>query len=127
MSISSSSETPSDHFCLRRKYLPASIKHFLGTMPTISDPVARRPRLLAASAQASNAACKGVSSIFVRFMETWEIHYSSTYHPLAFNCSKFPGLRQGTLFSLRTGFPDGVLFYFLFHPFLFLSYAMIFS
>src|SRR5207245_3196401 len=49
MSISSSSATPSDHFCLRRKYLPASIKHFLGTMPTISDPVALRPRYLAAS------------------------------------------------------------------------------
>src|SRR5438552_18478539 len=29
MSTSSSSEAPSDHFCLRRKYLPASHKHFL--------------------------------------------------------------------------------------------------
>src|SRR5882724_7038569 len=32
MSISSSSEAPSDHCCLRRKYLPASNRHFFGTM-----------------------------------------------------------------------------------------------
>src|SRR6266478_1682383 len=108
MSIRSSSAAPSDHFCLRRKYLPASTKHFLGTMPTISDPVTRKPRLLAASAQASNAACKGVSSIFVRFMETWAIPYSSTYHPMAFTCFNVPGMRTGSPFSSSTGFPDGV-------------------
>src|SRR5206468_3897808 len=69
-SISSSSAAPSDQFCFWRKCFPASTRHFLGTMPTISDPVTRRPRLLADSLQASNAAWSGVSSIFVRFIET---------------------------------------------------------
>ena len=43
ISMSSSSDAPSDHFCFRRKYLPASTRHFLGSMPTTSDPVTRRP------------------------------------------------------------------------------------
>src|SRR5204862_4255970 len=73
MSINSSSDTPSDHFCLRRKYRPVSTSLFFGTMPTISEPVTRRPRLAADSQQASNAACNGVSSILVRFIETCAI------------------------------------------------------
>ena len=70
MSINSSSDTPSDHFCLRKKYRPASTRHFFGTMPTISEPVTRRPRLAADSQHASNAMCTGVSSILVRFIDT---------------------------------------------------------
>ena len=108
ISISSSSEAPSDHCCLRRKYFPASTRHFFGSMPTTSDPVTRKPRLVAASLQASNAACKGVSSMFVRFMETCAIPYSSTYQPMAFTCFNIPGIRTGSPFSSSTGSPEGV-------------------
>ena len=105
ISIRSSSEAPSDHCCLRRKYFPASTKHFLGSMPTTSDPVTRKPRLLAASLQASKAACKGVSSMLVRFIETCAMPYSSTYHPMAFTCFNMPGMRTGSPLASSTGLP----------------------
>src|SRR5207302_6354724 len=95
MSINSSSDTPSDHFCLRKKYRPASTRHFFGTMPTISDPVTRRPRLAADSQHASNAACNGVSSILVRFMETCAIPLSFTNQPIALTLLTIPGIRIG--------------------------------
>src|SRR5207249_2399991 len=127
MSISSSSEAPSDHFCLRRKYLPASTRHFFGTMPTISDPVTRRPRLLADSTQASKATCKGVSSMFVRFMDTCAIPYSSTYQPMAFTCLNIPGMRTGSPFASSTGFPEGVPSSVLTRPFSLTSNATEFA
>src|SRR6266550_6593218 len=127
MSISPSSEAPSDHFCLRRKYLPASNRHFFGTMPTISDPVTLRPRLLADSTQASNATCKGVSSMFVRFMETCAIPYSSTYQPMAFTCSNIPGMRTGSPLVSNTGFPKGVPSSVLTRPFSLTSNATEFA
>src|SRR5438128_1863964 len=107
-SINSSSDAPSDHFCFRRKYLPASTRHFFGTMPTISEPVTRKPRLLAASQHASNAACSGVSSMFVRFIETWAIPYSFTNHPMALTCFSMPRTRTGSPLESSTGFPYGV-------------------
>ena len=107
-SMSSSSANPSDQSCFRRKYFPASTRHFLGTIPTISEPVTRRPRLLADSLQASNAACRGVSSIFVRLIETCAMPYSSTYQPMALTCFSNPGMRTGSPFESSTGFPVGV-------------------
>src|SRR5437867_513281 len=127
MSISSSLEAPSEHFCLRRKYLPASTRLFFGTMPTISDPVTRRPRLLADSTQASNATCKGVCSMFVRFMETCAIPYSSTYQPMAFTCFNIPGMRIGSPLASSTGFPDGVPSSVLIRPFSLTSNATEFA
>jgi len=70
IAINSSSDAPSDHCCFRRKYRPASTRHFFGNIPTISDPVTRKPRLLADSTEASNAAWSGVSSMLVKLIDT---------------------------------------------------------
>src|SRR5262249_51445685 len=97
-----------DHFCFLKKYRPASSKHLFGTIPTISEPVTRKPRLLADSTQASNAACSDVSSMLVRFIETWVVPYSSTYHPIALTCFNIPGIRTGCPLASSTVFPAGV-------------------
>ena len=108
MSINSSSDAPSDHFCFRKKYRPASVRHFFGTIPTISEPVTRKPRLIADSTQASNATCSGVSSMLVKFIETCAIPYSFTNQPIAFTCFNIPGKRTGLPFASRTFFPEGL-------------------
>ena len=77
-------------------------------MPTISEPVTRKPRFAADSTQASNAACKGVCSIFVRFIETCAMPYSFTNQPIPFTCFNIPGMRTGSPFASKTGLPDGV-------------------
>ena len=58
--------------------------------------------------QASKAACNGVSSMFVRFIETCAIPYSSTYQPMAFTCFNIPGMRTGSPFSSSTFLPVGL-------------------
>ena len=77
-------------------------------MPTISEPVTRKPRFAADSTHASNAACKGVSSMFVRFIETCATPYSLTNQPIAFTCFNIPGTRTGSPWVSKTALPDGV-------------------
>src|SRR5437899_2277662 len=108
LTINSSSDTPSDHFCLRKKYRSASTRFLFGTIPTISASVTCRPRLAADSQHASNAACNGVSSISVRFIETCAIPYSFTNQPIPFTCLSIPDIRIGSLFARSTGFPDAL-------------------
>src|SRR5205823_9099822 len=66
------------------------------------------PRLAAASTQASNATCNGVSSMFVRFIDTCAIPYSFTNQPIALTYFNAPGMRTGSPFASNTGFPHGL-------------------
>ena len=45
--------------------------------------------------------------MFVRFIETCAIPYSSTYQPMAFTCFNIPGMRTGSPFSSSTFLPVG--------------------
>ena len=83
---------PTERFCLRRKYLPASTSVRSGTSPTISVPVTRNPRFWAQRHTSSNATCSGVTLISVIFIDTCAIPYSSINHPIAFVALRVPGI-----------------------------------
>src|SRR5207245_10912627 len=67
-----------------------------GSIPTRSEPFTRTPLFGADSTQASNATCKGVCSIFVRFIYTCAMPYSFTNQPIPFTCFNIPGMRTGS-------------------------------
>ena len=91
MRMISSSEIPVERCCLWRKYRPASISVRLGTRPTISVPVTRSPRALAARHTSSKAICSGVTDISVMFIDTCAMPYSSMNQPMAFVALRVPG------------------------------------
>ena len=64
--MSSISGIANDLDCFFKKYLPASIKTFLGIKPISSEPVTLKPLALALSQVFSNTSCKLVTLILVK-------------------------------------------------------------
>ena len=73
----------------------------LGTRPTISAPVTRRPRAAAARETSSKATCRGVASMSVMFMDTCAMPYSSMYQPMALVPLSVPGIQPSPEGFLR--------------------------
>ena len=106
MSMSSSSDAPSEHFCLR-KYFPASTKHFFGHTPR--SPIQDYASLVCLPIRYRRQTQRVTAFLNVRqILKTCAIPYSSTYHPMAFTCFNMPGMRTGSPALIKTGFPDGV-------------------
>ena len=121
---SSLSDTPVERCCLRRKYLPASMREFLGTRPTISVPVTRTPRAAAARHTSSNATWSGVCLMSVMFIETWATPYSGMNQPMAFVPLSVPGIIIVLPSASFSGFPTGEPPSRIGRPFSRTSYAM---
>ena len=103
--INSSSLIPTLLCCFTKKYFPASSIDFRGTKPTNSLPVTLIPLACARSTAASNAMCKGVMLMFVRFIEICAIPYSSINQPIAFTLFNKPGSRTSAPLASNTFFP----------------------
>ena len=101
----SGSSIPKERCCLAKKYLPASIRVFLGTKPTISVPVTRMPRASAFLRTSSKATCSGVALVSVIFMDTCATPYSLMNQPMALVPFNVPGIFTGLPFSSFTILP----------------------
>ena len=77
----------------------------LGTRPTISAPVTRRPRASAARHTSSKALWSGVTLMSVMFIDTWAMPYSSINQPMALVAGSVPGIMITLPFSSVTGLP----------------------